>query len=209
MLYFHIYNRIFSGFLKIFQYFIQHLFICRLSDCTVSEDAGIETFGQLRLRHWLADALNHSARSHPQTRLISSTTRLRSHPHSARSHPHSARSHPYSARSHSHTVPTYLTSLFMIRWESRENYYSTVEKFRETREHRKSAKYSPRSFILLSIFSPSFLSYTLCVSIFTLLLFIFLFSAWLFLYSLCFNQLQTQLSFYSIYGTRILSFRQI
>jgi hypothetical protein len=35
-------------------YFIQHCFICRLSDSTVSEDAGIEL---LRPWHWQPDAL--------------------------------------------------------------------------------------------------------------------------------------------------------
>ncbi len=40
---------------------IQHCFICRPSDSTVSET------GQLRLRHWLhVRRSNHSARSHPR-----------------------------------------------------------------------------------------------------------------------------------------------
>jgi hypothetical protein len=46
-------------------YCIQHCFICRPSDSTVSEDAGIEL---LRLRHWHSDA--------PTTRLDLILTRL-------------------------------------------------------------------------------------------------------------------------------------
>ncbi len=42
----------------LFMYDIQHCFIRRPSDSTVSEDAGIEP-GQLRLRHWLSDALTN------------------------------------------------------------------------------------------------------------------------------------------------------
>jgi hypothetical protein len=80
---------------------------------TMSEDAGIEPIGQLRLRHWLSDALTTrldliSIRIDLiRTRLDLIRTRLdiirdsaRSHPHLARSHPHSDRSHPHSARSH-------------------------------------------------------------------------------------------------------------
>ncbi len=76
----------------LFIYFVQHCFICRPFEFTVSEDAGVEP-GMLRLGHCQSDAL---------------TTRLdlihsaRSHPHSARSHQHSARSHPHSAISHTH-----------------------------------------------------------------------------------------------------------
>jgi hypothetical protein len=46
-------------------YFIQHCFICRPSDFTVSEDAriGTRTFATLAL---VARCSNHSARSHPQ-----------------------------------------------------------------------------------------------------------------------------------------------
>jgi hypothetical protein len=102
-------------------YFIQHCFIRRPSDFTVSEDAGIEL---LLLRHWQSDApTNHSARSHP---------------HSARSHPHSAidliharldlihtrpdliharlyRSHPCSARSHPCSVNNTVDSPFQTQ----------------------------------------------------------------------------------------------
>ncbi len=81
-------------FLDFLMYFIQHCFICRPSDFTVSEDAGSNP-GLLRLRHWQPDALT-TRRSHPQS--------ARSHPHSARSHPHSARSHPHSARYHPHSA---------------------------------------------------------------------------------------------------------
>ena len=53
-----------GGFLGFFMYCIQHCFICRLSDSTVSEDAGIEpsTVATLALA---ARRSNHSARSHP------------------------------------------------------------------------------------------------------------------------------------------------
>ena len=49
-----------GGFFGIFNFFIydtQHCFICRPSDSTVSEDAGIEPRTRLRLRHCLSDAL--------------------------------------------------------------------------------------------------------------------------------------------------------
>ncbi len=56
-------------FLNFFMFFIQHWFICRPSDFTVSEDAGIEP------RAVATSALtvrrsNHSARSHPHAHLI-------------------------------------------------------------------------------------------------------------------------------------------
>ncbi len=49
-----------------FLYFIKHCFICRLSDSTVSEDAGIEprTVATLVLA---VRRSNHSARSHPHS----------------------------------------------------------------------------------------------------------------------------------------------
>jgi hypothetical protein len=66
-------------------YCIQHCFICRPSDSTMSEDTGIEprtvATSALAVR-----SSKHSARSHPRSAI--------SHPRSARSHPHSARSHP-------------------------------------------------------------------------------------------------------------------
>ncbi len=50
-----LFNRGIFGF---FMYvLIQHCFICRPSDSTVSADAGTEPIGQLRLRHWLSEAL--------------------------------------------------------------------------------------------------------------------------------------------------------
>ncbi len=60
-----------GGFFWIFfssMYCIQHCFICRPSDSTVSEDAGIEprTIATLALA---VRRFHHSARSHPQTRL--------------------------------------------------------------------------------------------------------------------------------------------
>jgi hypothetical protein len=58
-------------------YVIQHCFICSLSDSTVSEDAGIESWTVATLA-LTSRSSNHSARSH----LLSA----RSHPHSARSH---------------------------------------------------------------------------------------------------------------------------
>ncbi len=74
-----------SGFFKKFtggfflcMYFIQHCFICRPSDSTVSEDALIEP------RTVATSALAIRRSSHTAT----------SHPHSAKSHPHSATSHP-------------------------------------------------------------------------------------------------------------------
>jgi hypothetical protein len=60
-------------------YFIQHCFICRPSDATVSEDAEIDP-GLLLLLQWKSDALTtgldlihkarsiHKASSHPQAR---------------------------------------------------------------------------------------------------------------------------------------------
>ncbi len=85
---------IFLGFF-LFMYDIQQCFICRPSDSTVSEDAGIES-RPVATTALAVRRFNHSARSHPHS--------ARSHPHSARSHPHSARSHPHSARSHLHSA---------------------------------------------------------------------------------------------------------
>ncbi len=72
-------------------YDIQHCFICRPSDSTVSEDAGIE----------------------PRTVATTALTVRRSN-QSARSHPHSARSHPHSARSH----PLRYWDLFALRHQN-------------------------------------------------------------------------------------------
>ncbi len=86
--------------------FLSTLFICRPSDSTVPEDAGIEpsTVATLALavrrsNPSLLDLIPNSARSHPHS-ARSHPLSARSHPHSARSHPHSARSHPLPARSH-------------------------------------------------------------------------------------------------------------
>ncbi len=68
-----------------FMYVIQHCFICRPSESTVSEDAGIKPRSVATLA-LTARRCNHSARTHSHS--------ARSHSHSARSHPHSARSHP-------------------------------------------------------------------------------------------------------------------
>jgi hypothetical protein len=62
----------------LFMYFILHCFICRPSDSTVSEDAGIEP------RTVATSALAVRRSSHSAT----------SHPLSATSHSHSATSHP-------------------------------------------------------------------------------------------------------------------
>jgi hypothetical protein len=66
----------FFGFF-LFMYNIQHCFICRPSDSTVSKNAEIE----------------------PRT-VATTALAVRRSNHSARSHPHSARSHPHSARFH-------------------------------------------------------------------------------------------------------------
>ncbi len=79
-------------------YFIQHCFICRPSDSTVSEDAGIEP----RIVVTLALSVRHSNPS------------ARSHLHAARSHPLSARSHPHSAISYPHSAIQILFSLGFI-----------------------------------------------------------------------------------------------
>jgi hypothetical protein len=75
----------------VYGFFFLHCFICRPSDFTVSEYAGIEprtvATSALAVRR-----CNHSARSHPHS--------ARSHPRLARSYQHSARSHPHSDRSH-------------------------------------------------------------------------------------------------------------
>jgi hypothetical protein len=62
-------------------YEIQHCFICRPSDSTVSEDAGDEprTVATMALAVRRSDHL------------------AKSHPHLARSHPHLASSHPHLA----------------------------------------------------------------------------------------------------------------
>jgi hypothetical protein len=85
-------------------YVIQHCFICRPSDSTASEDAGIEprTVATLAL---IARRFNQLARSHP---------------HLARSHPHLARSHPGAGKlctrlSSSYLLPfTYMYILSLL-----------------------------------------------------------------------------------------------
>ncbi len=57
----------FHGFFFFFLCCIQNCFICRPSDSTVSEDAGIET--RTVATSLAARRSNHPARSHPQTRL--------------------------------------------------------------------------------------------------------------------------------------------
>ncbi len=87
-------------FFKFFlcMYFIQHCFICRPSDSTVSEDAGIEprtvATAALAVRR-----SSHSATSHPLSETSHPLSET-SHPLSATSHPRSATSHPHSATSH-------------------------------------------------------------------------------------------------------------
>jgi hypothetical protein len=46
-----------SQIMDFFMYDIQHCFICRPSDSTVSEDAEIEPRTVATIRHWLSDAL--------------------------------------------------------------------------------------------------------------------------------------------------------
>ncbi len=86
-------------FLNFFCFFmcgIQHYFICRASDSTVSEEARIEPRTVATLARLTDRCSNHSTRFHPQL--------ARSHPHSTRSHSHLARSHPHSAGSYSHLL---------------------------------------------------------------------------------------------------------
>ncbi len=85
-----------------FMHLIQRCFICRLSDSTVSEDAGIEPAGLSRLfLHWLPDALTnwldliHTRLDLIHTRLDLIPTRLDLIHTSARSHQYSAKSHPW------------------------------------------------------------------------------------------------------------------
>ncbi len=115
----------FWGFFCFFMYDIQHCFICRPSNSTVSEDAVIERriVATLALT---ARRSNQSAISYPQLGQISyslgqisSTSRLycihksaRFHTNSARSHPHWTRSHPHSARSHPHLA--YISSTYLL-----------------------------------------------------------------------------------------------
>ncbi len=82
-----------GGFFGFFTFLIQQCFICRPSDSTVSEDAGIE----LRTGTTLALAVgrsNHSARS-PLFRLDLICTRLDLF-HTRLDVTHKARSHPHS-----------------------------------------------------------------------------------------------------------------
>jgi hypothetical protein len=87
-------------------YFVQHCFICRPSDSTVSEDAGIEP-RTVATSAMAVRRSSHSATSHPRLGYISSTTRLHLIHDSATSHPlfgyissNSATSRPRSATSH-------------------------------------------------------------------------------------------------------------
>ncbi len=90
-----------GDFVRIFSflYVIQHGFICRPSDSSLSAEAGIEP----RTLALTARRYNHTTRSHPHT-AGSHLLSARSHPHSASYHPHSARFHPHLARSHPHSV---------------------------------------------------------------------------------------------------------
>ncbi len=77
-------------------YYIQHIcFICRPSDSTVSEDAGMEPKNVATLALAVRRS-KHSARFHPQL--------ARYHPQLARYHPQLARYHPQLARSHPQLV---------------------------------------------------------------------------------------------------------
>jgi hypothetical protein len=106
-------------FFLLFMYEIQHCFICRPSDSTVTENAGIGARTVATIRHWLSDALStrldlihsrldliHTRLRHWQSDALTTRldlihswldlihTRARSHSLSASSHPHSTRSHP-------------------------------------------------------------------------------------------------------------------
>jgi hypothetical protein len=70
-------------------YDIQHCFVCRPSDSTASEDAGVAP------RTVVITIL--SVRSHPPS-VRSHASSVRSHAPLARSHPHSARSRPHLAQ---------------------------------------------------------------------------------------------------------------
>jgi hypothetical protein len=77
-----------------FMFFIQHCFIWRPSNSTVSEDAGIEQWTVV-IWQWQSDALptlldliHTLARSHPKLWLDLIHIRLDPIPNSARSHPH-------------------------------------------------------------------------------------------------------------------------
>jgi hypothetical protein len=117
-------------------YYIQHCFICRPSDSTVSEDAGIEprtvTTTALAVRR-----SNHSARSHPHS--------ARSHPHSARSHPHSVRSHPHSARSHPHSARSHPHSAGSHPHSASSHPHSASSHPHSARSHPHSARSHPHS----------------------------------------------------------------
>ncbi len=90
-----------GGFFWVFPFFmydIQHCFICRPSDSTMSGDAGIEP-GTVATTALAVRRSNHSAKSHPHS-AKSHPPSAKSHPLSAKSHPPSAKSHPPSAKSH-------------------------------------------------------------------------------------------------------------
>jgi hypothetical protein len=83
-------------FLCMYRYFIQHCFICRPFESTVSEDAGIEP------RTVATSALavtrsSHSAACHPLGYISSTKLHLI---HQPTSHPYQPTSHPYQATSH-------------------------------------------------------------------------------------------------------------
>ncbi len=114
----------FLGFFFLFMYDIQHCFICRPTDSTVSEDAGVEP-GTVATTALAVRRSNHSARSHPHS--------ARSHPLSARFHPHSARSHPLSARFHPHSARSHPLSTTFHPHSARSHphliYYYSIYKF--------------------------------------------------------------------------------
>ncbi len=87
-------------FYFLFMCVIQHCFICRPSDSTVSEDAGIEprTVATLALT---ARRSNQSARSHPLSKISSTVHTQLDLIHTQLDLIHSARSHSRPPRSHS------------------------------------------------------------------------------------------------------------
>ncbi len=67
----------------LYMYFIQQCFICRPSDSTLSEAAGIKP-RNVATWHWQSDPIkNHSVRSNPRPGIDLIRTRARSHPHPA------------------------------------------------------------------------------------------------------------------------------
>jgi hypothetical protein len=103
--------------------------------------------GQLRLRHWLSDALTthpHSAKSHPHSGK-SHPHSAKSHPHSAKSHPDSAKSHPHSAKSHPHSAKSHPHSAKSHPHSAKSHPHSAKSHPHSAESHSHSAKSHPHS----------------------------------------------------------------